>query len=317
MRKDGVMKVEVTCCHHRASVVVATYNRRHILERALRALEEQTYPRECYEIVVVDDGSTDDTQAMVSSLAQAYGNIRYGRIPHSGAAAARNAGLRLARGELIIFVDSDLIVLRDFVEAHLREHAGRTGLIVHGPVIHTPDPDNLAGARLKLADISHAFFATGNVSVSRDALFKAGLFNESFIEYGWEDLELGQRLKRLGLKVLRSDGPKGYHIKKAFSVADLPGILDRERQRGRMAIVYYRRWPTFKVRMEILLTPAFFGLVNLLCLGNWPTRPGIVPFLRWLEEKGHRTIVAVLVKIMMYKVYADGMKEGLMANPIT
>ena len=302
--------------HPSVSVVIATYNRRHILEKVLRALANQTCPRDRYEVIVVDDGSTDDTGSMVSSMMQAYPNIRYERIPHSGAAAARNAGLRLARGELIIFVDSDLIVLEDFIEAHLREHTGRAGLIVHGPVIHTPDPDNLSGARPKLADISHAFFATGNVSVSRAALFEAGLFDESFTEYGWEDLELGQRLRRLGLKVLRSNGPRGYHIKKSFSVADLPGTLDRERQRGRMALVYYRKWPIFKVRMEILLTPAFFGLVNLLCLGNWPSRPGTVRFLRWLEGRGHRTIVAFLVKIMMYKVYAEGMKEGLMANHI-
>ncbi|MCD6290609.1 MAG: glycosyltransferase [Anaerolineae bacterium] len=84
------------------SIVVPAYNAAPLLERCLRALQGQNLPAKEYEIIVVDDGSTDDTARVASAM-----GARLIRIPHGGPAAARNAGIRAARGEIILFTDAD------------------------------------------------------------------------------------------------------------------------------------------------------------------------------------------------------------------
>ncbi len=84
------------------SVVVPTYNRAHLLERALRSVIPQCGPRD--EVIVADDGSTDDTATVVEAFG---GPVRLLRLPHRGAGAARNAGIEAARGDLVAFLDSD------------------------------------------------------------------------------------------------------------------------------------------------------------------------------------------------------------------
>lgn len=85
-----------------ASVIVPAYNAAETIGACVRALAEQTVPRERFEVIVVDDGSTDDTAA----VARAAG-ARVLRIPHSGPAAARNAGARAARAPILLFTDAD------------------------------------------------------------------------------------------------------------------------------------------------------------------------------------------------------------------
>ena len=92
-----------------ASVVIPTYNRRAILEKCLRALERQVLPFENdgYEVVVVDDGSTDNTKQLMSSYIDSEPRIKYIFQKNSERSAARNNGIRKAKGEWICFLDSD------------------------------------------------------------------------------------------------------------------------------------------------------------------------------------------------------------------
>jgi glycosyltransferase involved in cell wall biosynthesis len=87
----------------RVSVVVPTYNRRHMVGTAVRSVLDQEL--QALECIVVDDGSTDDTAAVLASIQDA--RLRYIRRPHAGVAAARNAGVAAGRGDLIAFLDSD------------------------------------------------------------------------------------------------------------------------------------------------------------------------------------------------------------------
>ncbi|HHX26419.1 MAG TPA: glycosyltransferase [Firmicutes bacterium] len=387
--------------HPFVSVIIPTYNRRAILEKCLSALLVQTYPHDKYEIIVIDDGSTDGTGEMVVRLVEEHGlreqsittpgaevGIRTGaKLPaevdgkaqveteakppakadsragvkaeakhpaetlaerragvescvacrsqrliyewqeHTSAAAARNRGIRRAVGDLVILLDSDIVTLPDFIEAHvfarldpaceaLQDGAFRIGFspddktIVHGRVIYTEDLDNPTSTQKRISDISMAFFASGNVSIARRWLLEAGLFDEDFTEYGWEDLELGQRLKKLGLRVVRSDKPAGYHLKHEFSVTKLPAIREREIQRGRMAVIYYKKHPTFSVRMSTTMIRPFYWLVGLLTLGGWPDRPGAVRLIDRLDKRGSRGLLGLLLQIMIYYWYIQGIKEG-------
>ncbi len=296
------------------SVVIPTHNRREILEKALHALFNQTYPADSYEIVIVDDGSTDGTGEMIDAL-KAPCEIRYVYQEQKGPAGARNVGIRMAKGDTIIFIDSDIIVCPEFIEAHIKAREGND-VITHGPVIHTSDMDNPTLTPMKITDISRAFFATGNVSIYRNKLIEAGLFDEDFVEYGWEDLELGIRLKKLSIKPVKALDAKGYHYKSVLKVSMVPGLIEKERQRGHTAIILYRKHPTLKVRAMIMLSPVFFILDRLLTLGNWPRWKCTIRFLKSLERMGLHLPLRFFVRIITNHAYANGMREYLRNDDI-
>jgi len=102
------------------SVVIPTYNRRPILEKCLRALENQDPAASVdrYEVVVVDDGSTDGTAEWLRQEAASFPHVRLIEQDHGGAAAGRNRGVDEARGDVIVFIDSDLVVTAGFLAAH-------------------------------------------------------------------------------------------------------------------------------------------------------------------------------------------------------
>jgi glycosyltransferase involved in cell wall biosynthesis len=297
-----------------ASVVIPVYNRKQILKKVLNSLFVQDFPDEQFEIIVIDDGSTDGSgemvMSMVDSMPEHKRHLRYCWQERKGPAVARNQGIRMARGRLVIFIDSDLIVCPEFVRIHVNAHT-EDNFIVHGPVIHTTDLDNPTSARYKITDIARAFFATGNVSIKKDALVQAGLFDEDFKEYGWEDLEIGIRLRRLNMVAVRCPEAKGYHYKPKLTLQHLGALKQRERERGHTAILFYRKHPTFKVKMMILLTPAFFILDRILTLGNWPEWKCTGKFLDWLERRGSHMGLRFFVRIITNHAYANGMREVL------
>ncbi|GBC99886.1 Putative glycosyltransferase EpsH [bacterium HR17] len=98
------------------SVVVPTYNRVGLLLQLLESLPKQTYPKDRFEVVIVDDGSTDETEQVFRAFAQtAPFSVVYLRQPRKGPAAARNLGIRHSRGEIVAFADSDVTVAEDWI----------------------------------------------------------------------------------------------------------------------------------------------------------------------------------------------------------
>ncbi|HEY8391630.1 MAG TPA: glycosyltransferase [Capillibacterium sp.] len=295
----------------KASIVIPTYNSQDLLAFCLRALFNQTAPPASYELIVVDDGSTDETPAVVAGLEkEAPCALRYIRLEHSGRARARNTGALAARAPIIIFLDSDMIVRREFVASHLAAHS-RPGLVVNGSVLNTPVPADPNEKAAQYNDYSQAFFATGNVSVEREKLIAAGLFDESFVEYGWEDLELGHRLRKLGLKRVKSLSAWSYHVQAPVTAEKVPALLRKERERGHMAVLFYRKHPSFSVKMVTLISPVFFAWIKLLTPFRWPERPGAAKLLASCEEKGHKFAFDLILSIMRSYNYVQGLKEAL------
>ena len=101
--------------HYDISVVVLTYNRKDLLFNCLESLFKQTHPPQKFEIIVIDDGSTDQTCQTAQNLHRNSHAIKYIRQKHQGVAAARNTGIAHAKGSIIAFVADDYVVPPNYV----------------------------------------------------------------------------------------------------------------------------------------------------------------------------------------------------------
>jgi glycosyltransferase involved in cell wall biosynthesis len=306
------------------SVVIPTYNRLPILQKCLQALENQDLRAEPivdYEVIVVDDGSTDQTVAWLQQAKLPH--VRWFEQHHQGPAAARNLGVKQATGDTIIFIDSDLVVTERFLQSHAealirgQQQFGSDRLFTYGSVINTCNFENPTAEPYKITDFSAAYFATGNVAIARHWLEKAGLFDTRFQLYGWEDLELGVRLKQLGLKLIKCPEAVGYHWHPPFSLEQLPQLIDKEIQRGRMGVLFYQKHPTWNVRMMIQMTWIHRLLWGVLSLGGWLNERTMAPLLQWLIDQNKPQLALEIARIFLnwynvqgvYSAYAE-LKAG-------
>ncbi|NEQ99647.1 MAG: glycosyltransferase [Cyanothece sp. SIO2G6] len=290
------------------SVVIPTYNRKPILEKCLRVLECQRYDSaliQGYEVVVVDDGSTDETVPWLESEAEEFAHVRLLQQSHEGPAAARNRGVEAAKGDTIIFIDSDLVVLEGFLQAHAvalsqgQQDLGSDRLFTYGRVVNTCNFDDPTSEPYKITDFSAAYFATGNVAIAKHWLTEAGLFDTQFQLYGWEDLELGVRLKNLGLTLIKCPEAVGYHWHPPFNLEQIPALIDKEIQRGRMGVLFYQKHPTWSVRMMIQMTWLHRALWGLLSLGGTLNEKTMAPFLQWLIDQGQPQLALETARIFL------------------
>jgi glycosyltransferase involved in cell wall biosynthesis len=178
------------------SVVIPTRNRRSLLARALRSVRTQSCAP--LEVIVVDDGSTDDTLAFLATQA----DVQVARSAGDGPGAARNAGAGLAAGEYLAFLDSDdlwfpwtLAAMADAIEAH-----GRPAYLA-GSFKQFTDEQELAGETRAITQ-TRAFenyfstwpaqlvFGAGMIAVRRDVFLACGGFSSQAINLEDHDLSL-------------------------------------------------------------------------------------------------------------------------------
>ncbi len=290
------------------SIIIPTYNRLPILEKCLKALEKQKFTDDKisnYEIILVDDGSTDGTLEWLAKNNAQFPHVKPFLQEHQGPAAARNLGIKEAKGEIIIFIDSDLVVTETFLQAHanaLRKGQKKIGsdrLFTYGWVINTCNFENPTAEPYKITDFSAAYFATGNVAIARKWLEKVGLFDTRFQLYGWEDLELGVRLKKLGLKLIKCPEAVGYHWHPPFNLEQIPKLIDKEIQRGRMGVLFYQKHPTWEVRMMIQMTWLHRLLWEILSLGGKLNEKTMQPLLQWLIDRGKPQLALEIARIFL------------------
>ena len=304
------------------SVVIPTYNRKPILEKCLKAMENQALRPdgsvEGYEIVLVDDGSTDGTVEWIRSSTNEFPHVALYEQNHEGAAIARNFGVQRSKGDTVIFIDSDLVVLEGFLQHHadalnVAYQKGNERVFTYGRVVNTCNFDDPTSEPFKVTDYSRAFFATGNVAIQKRWLLEAGLFDAQFTQYGWEDLELGVRLKNNGLSLIKCPEAVGYHWHPAFSVEELPELIDKEIQRARMGVVFYKKHPTLDVRLMIQMTWLHRILWGALSLGGSLNERTLEPTLRWLIDRGYPQLSQELSRVFLnwynvnavYKAYRE------------
>jgi len=292
------------------SVVIPTYNRLPILQKCLRALEDQQLapPVDRYEVVLVDDGSTDDTVHWLDAHATAFPHVRLIRQDHGGPAEGRNRGVDHAHGDVIVFIDSDLVVTPSFLVKHAEalqrqwRRGGNRLCFTYGAVINTANFEDPTAEPHKLSDLSWAYFATGNVAIDRQVLERSGLFDTGFHLYGWEDLELGERLRQMGVRLVRCPEAVGYHWHPPLSLEQIPDLIRVERERARMALVFYRKHPTRRVRFIIQFTWLHRLLWEVLTLGGLLNERSLRPVLAWMIRQGRPGLAMELLRLPLNRV---------------
>jgi GT2 family glycosyltransferase len=217
----------------KVTVVIPTFNSRETLSLCLLSLKHQRLaPDDSLQVVVVDDGSTDDTQIDVDQLGHEL-ELTYHfapRGPRSGRSRARNIGIELATGDLIIMIDPDHVFPPDLIAEHVRYHKHSEALVVVGPrgklgAGHVDIAEfrrgfswaalpQISGGLTEdsrwsiLSELSHnlnnvatrwGMAYTCNASVRREHLIGVGGFDEGFTGWGLEDTELAYRLRQRGL----------------------------------------------------------------------------------------------------------------------
>ena len=210
--------------HHEVSVVIPTRERRETLGATLDALGEQRFPLERLEVVVVADGCTDGTPAMVRGYRAPFA-LRLVEQPAGGAARARNAGAAAASAPLLLFLDDDVVPAPGLVAAHVRAQARAPGCVAMGYSRPSANADGAGGDARALwrqrwedrfrtmAATGHRFtyrdLLSGNVSIAAPLFAAAGGFDEEM--ECREDAELGARLLAAGVSFVYEPAAAGEH----------------------------------------------------------------------------------------------------------
>jgi glycosyltransferase involved in cell wall biosynthesis len=241
------------------TVVIPTYNRSTVLKRCLDALTGQTLSADLYEIIVADDGSSDDTRKMVERYAADFpARVSYLWQCNAGQSAARNLAITEARGRLLLFINDDTIATPTMLAEHLQTHQlyPDESVAVLGRVTISPQVPCSMFAKIHLdalyalwrgkRELDWRAFYTCNVSVKKRFLVKYGLFEES-IRYN-DDVELGQRLSHYGLRIIYNPHTLGYH----YHYLQEKDYLDIAKRGGNSVAKWYKKSPHLKSELAFV-----------------------------------------------------------------
>ncbi|HEY6102773.1 MAG TPA: glycosyltransferase [bacterium] len=293
------------------SVVIPTYNSRDLLMETLRVLLAQDYAADRYEIIVVDDGSTDGSDEAVRQL---DGPVRlvYERRENQGRGAARNAGARLARSPVLLFLDADVRPASGFLSGHLRHHLAHHRTGVQGRTLQEPQTltttfmratNLLPDFTIRRRDaLSPLHVITRNFSVTAEAFWEVGGFDESFVGYGWEDIELAMRLQEAGVTLQYEPDALAYH----HHIQRLEDLIPKLRQAGEGAVYFWRKHGR-KRRLGLFLEidPLLLPLKWLVFRTPLIT-PAVKAIRPWAERHAILPLCSECYNHLLWRAYYDG-----------
>lgn len=313
--------------HINVSVIIPTYNRSKILLKTLKALENQNYPKSNYQVVIADDGSTDNTSFEIRDFQKKSDlRIKYIKLSHVSSCHARNAALTCSDYELILSIDDDIVTAPDFISEHARihkEYSYKRDIIVSG-YIKWPDAWRASSFMKYIAekgplygygmiknelDLPFAFLYSANFSIHKSVLIENGMFDERFSQY-FEDSELGFRLKKKGLKIILNKKAAACH----FHRVGIFSFLKRQELAGYSAVKFYLKCPELKNFLFPGSGIISFYKKGKLLLSKFPPVPRIlyscaaafiepIKLIRYSRE--------VIYSLLLSYAYGKGLRKGL------
>jgi glycosyltransferase involved in cell wall biosynthesis len=256
------------------SVIIPTYNRKDLLRETLNSLAQQTYPSDRFEVVVVDDGSTDGTKEIA---AEAFPfTLRYLWQSNQGDAAARNFGARRSQADILVFLDDDILVEPGYLTYLIHAHDMRKNKIVVGtwnlwlaettPFSQTLHTSLASDHTHRITELPFRDVYSNNMSLRREAYFKIGMmqgldFSGSSM---WCDLDFTYRAYRQGFEFHRSTKAICWH--RDHSARNLDDYKKRMKTAAYRAVVLFQKYP------ELLAHLPMFYDKNPIIWGQDPPR---------------------------------------------
>lgn len=232
------------------SVIIPTYNRKDWILDTLDSLSYQTFPRDRYEVIVVDDGSTDGT-AEIEGRRFPF-DLHYVWQSNQGDAAARNLGVQHSQAEILVFLDDDILVEPEYLTYLIDEHEPHSDRIVVGTehlwieetnpldVVRAPEAPSENHTTLK---IPFAHVCSNNMSLKRDAYYSIGMmeglgFPGSDI---WCDVEFAYRAYLRGFEFVRTTKAVCYH--RDYNAQNLDSDIRRSEKTAFQSVVFFQKYP--------------------------------------------------------------------------
>jgi glycosyltransferase involved in cell wall biosynthesis len=255
------------------SVIIGTYNQKDKLKLVLESFNQQSIPFSDYEVIVVDSSSSDGTEAMVEALHLRY-SLNYICQKNQGKSAARNRGVNEAKAEIILLTDADMVAHDQLLENHLQCHLNGKNIAVEGVTLNlkkeipirqlspdNPEVEPYIKQKLKNGQrLKWSYFLSGNLSLRKKTFLREGGFDVNFSQYGWEDIELGYRLNKMGVPLIYNTKAFNYHY---HFVTD-SDMLQRKYNMGNSAAYFHKKHPKFEVKMFLGINPLAMLIFNLL-----------------------------------------------------
>jgi GT2 family glycosyltransferase len=289
----------------RISVIIPSYNQAESLVQTLQALERQSIRKESFEVILIDDGSKDRTEAMVRGLDFSFPLI-FSRQENRGAAAARNKGVEYAKSNLLLFLDADMLAEPDLLKAHIEHHEiDNNRLILEG--VRKPWRTAESPLFYQILDLDTNTPVGGtdkvfwgemlscNLSLRNDLFFEIGGFDEKLLR--WEDVDFDYRAYKKNVTFRYAPDAVAFHnhpisfrdycqkqrylhriANELFDkFPEIPGNLPYLRDRGK--IDFANDPITLSVRKifrQFMATPAILYLLESYILQGfekyWPNR---------------------------------------------
>jgi len=295
------------------SVVVPTFERPDTLKLVLDALGRQE-DAPAFEAIVVDDGSRGETPALLAAYRAAY-PFRAFRQDNSGPAAARNRGVREAKGERVLFLGDDTVPEPKLLSVHARAHgeprshpAAVLGYTTWprerrvSPFLHHINEYGLQfgyGLIENPESVPFNFFYTSNISVPRALLLDVGLFDTTFPHAAWEDIELAYRMEKRGMRIVyRPEAVARHHHEISFA-----SFRRRQQKSGESAAIFFGKHPELGDFLGVPQARTFAPAASLAARLR-PMWAGLAE--RWELPGGRRAMDRVL-----REDYLAGLRKGL------
>lgn len=230
-----------------ATIIIPTFERKDVLLRTLEAISEQNYDGP-WEVVVVDDGSRDGTSEAVTGWIAGRDRFRYVRQENSGPARARNRGAAEASGRVLVFIDNDILVEKDFLARHLRALNSHPGTWIVGRIVSLPELKKTAFGRFRIA-MTEEFqgsqnerelesMTAANLSLPAADFRSLGGFDEQFEIASCEDADLALRARAAGIRLRYMPDIVGTHLDWADT---LERFCERQRLYSISDVVLFRK----------------------------------------------------------------------------
>ncbi len=244
------------------SIVIPTFDRQKQLGDCLNALAALDYPRERFEVIVVDDGSRIPPEPVLAAF-QSRLTVRLVCSPHNGPAAARNMGAQKAEGELLAFMDDDCVPASNWLKAMATSYQQGRDCMLGGWTVNQLRENPYASASQLLIDYLYeyynavpnqsCFITSTNLAVPTDLFRHVGGFDESFRQAAAEDREFCDRWASLGYEIAMVPEAVVYHS----HPLGLSTFWDRHFRYGEGAW-QYRRIRARRCRQPVSVEPPVF-----------------------------------------------------------